>query len=314
MEEVQEKWICGFWRRIGALFIDTLVLGVLGYVVGIFLEDTFVQLGGWGRLIGFAVSITYFGVMNSSVSNGQTIGKKLLNIKVVDETNSTISLPKSFLRYSFLAIPFSLNGAQITNEALLSYLMYPLSFIIFGGLFSICYLYIFNRVTRQSLHDLAVGSYVVIVEAPSEKLPSVWKPHLAVVTSLFIAALLLPVFTSDLAQSEPFKGLLATQEAINSIESVKYAGVTVGSTTFTSSDSDSTTTTYVSTQAFLYKNNVDDSDTAKELAITIIKTYPESLNKNMIQVTLTYGYDIGIASKWNSYNHQFNPQDIIGSE
>jgi len=312
LEEVQEKWICGFWRRIGALFIDTLVLGVFGYVVGIFLEDTFVQLGGWGRLIGFAVSITYFGVMNSSLSDGQTIGKKILNIKVVDSSNSTISLPKSFLRYSFLAVPFSLNGAQITNEALLSYLMYPLSFIIFGGLLSISYLYIFNRVTRQSLHDLAVGTFVVNAEVSSETLPSVWKPHLAVVAVLFISAALVPVFTSDLAKSEPFKGLLTTQEAINNNEAVKYAGVTEGSTTFTSSDSGSNTTTYVNTQAFLYNNNVEDSVIAKQLAQIIIQTYPESLNKNLIQVTLTYGYDIGIASKWNSYNHQFNPQELKG--
>ncbi|WP_241242177.1 RDD family protein [Thalassotalea sp. G2M2-11] len=314
MEEVQEKWICGFWRRIGALFIDTLVLGVLGYVVGLFLEDIFVQLGGWGRLIGFVVSITYFGVMNSSLSNGQTIGKRILNTKVVDSSNSTISLPKSFLRYSFLAVPFSLNGAQITNEALLSYLMYPLSFIIFGGLFSISYLYIFNRATRQSLHDLAVDTYVVNTEVSPEELPSVWKPHLVVVAGLFVTAALVPVFTSDLAKSVPFKGLLATQEAINSNESVKYAGVTEGSTTFTSSDSGTTTTTYVNTQAFLYKNNVDDSDIAKQLAQVIVKTYPESLNKNLIQVTLTYGYDIGIASKWNSYNHQFNPQELNRSE
>lgn len=314
MEEVQQKWICGFWRRIGALFVDTLVLGVLGYVVGLFLEDIFVQLGGWGRLIGFVVSITYFGVMNSSLSNGQTIGKRILNIKVVDSSNLTISLPKSILRYSFLAVPFSLNGAQITNQALLSYLMYPLSFIIFGGLFSISYLYIFNRATRQSLHDLVVGTYVVNTEVSPEELPSVWKPHLVVVAGLFITAAVVPVFTSDLAKSEPFKGLLATQEAINSNELVKYAGVTEGSSTYTSSDSGTTTTTYVITQAFLYKNNVDDSDIAKQLAQVIVNTHPESRNKNLIQVTLTYGYDIGIASKWNSYNHQFNPQELNGSE
>lgn len=314
MEEEQEKWICGFWRRIGALFIDTVVLGVFGYAVGLFLEDTFVQLGGWGRVIGFAVSIIYFGVMNSSLTNGQTIGKKLLSIRVVDSYNSTISLPKSFLRYSFLAIPFSLNGAQITNEALLSYLMYPLSFIIFGGLFSISYLYIFNRVTRQSLHDLAVGTYVVNSETDPEDLPPVWKPHLFVVAGLFIAAALVPLFTSDLVKSEPFKGLLATQEVINNNELVKYAGVTEGSTTFTSSDDESNTTTYLNVKAFLYENNVEDSQIAKQLAQTIIETYPDSINKNLIQVTLTYGYDIGIASKWNNYNHQFNPQELMNSE
>lgn len=314
MEEVQEKWICGFWTRIGALFIDTIFLGVLGYVVGLFLEDVFVQLGEWGRLIGFVVSITYFGVMNSSLLNGQTIGKKLLNIRVVDSCNSAISLPKSFLRYSFLAVPFSLNGAQITNEAVIPYLMYLLSFIVFGGLCSIIYLYIFNRVTRQSLHDLAVGTYVVNAEASSEELPSVWRPHLVVVTGLFVTAVLVPALTSDLTESESFKGLLVTQKAINNNESVKYAGVTEGSTTFASSKSGSKTTTYVKAQAFLYKDSVRDSEIAKQLVQTIIYTYPESLNKNLIKVTLTYGYDIGIASKWNSYNYKFNPQELKSSE
>ncbi|KZN29028.1 hypothetical protein N480_09680 [Pseudoalteromonas luteoviolacea S2607] len=310
METVSEKWVCGFWRRIGALAIDTLVLGVLGYVLGLFLEDLFVELGGWGRLIGFALSITYFGIMNSSLFNGQTVGKKLLNIRVVDSSNLTISLPKSFLRYSFLAVPFALNGAQIMNEALLSFLVYPLSMILFGFFFSIVYLYIFNRSTRQSLHDLAVGTYVVNVKVSSEKLPPVWKAHFAVVICLFIIGALSPVFTSDLAKSEPFKGLLVTQEAVIKNKSVKYAGVTEGVTTFTSSDSVSKTTTYVNVQAFLYKNKVDDSEIAKQLAQIVVDTYPESLTKNLIQVTLTYGYDIGITSKWNRHNYQFNPKEL----
>ena len=94
----------------------------------------------------------------------------------------------------------------------------------------------------------------------------------------------------------------------------KYAGVTEGSTTFASSKSGSKTTTYVKAQAFLYKDSVRDSEIAKQLVQTIIYTYPESLNKNLIKVTLTYGYDIGIASKWNSYNYKFNPQELKSSE
>lgn len=314
MEDVQEKWVCGFWRRIGALFIDTLILGVFGYVLGIFLEDTFVQLGGWGKLIGFVISITYFGVMNSSLSGGQTIGKQLLNIRVVDASNATISVQKSFLRYSFIAVPFSLNGAQFTSDALLSYFIYPLSIIIFGGLFSIVYLYILNRATRQSLHDLVVGTYVVNAESSAEEMPPVWKPHFAIVAVLILGAGLLPVFTLGLAKSEPFKDLLATQEAIINIESVRYAGVEAGFSTVSSTETGSRTTTYVTAQAFLYQNNVGDSAFAEELAQIIIDTYPESKNKDLIQVTLSYGYDIGIASKWYNYNHQFNPQLLEGSE
>jgi uncharacterized RDD family membrane protein YckC len=310
LEEVQEKWICGFWSRIGALFIDTLLLGALGFVLGLFLESIFVQLGGWGRVIGFITLITYFGVMNSSIANGQTFGKKLLKIRVVDDSNRTISLPKSVLRYSFLAVPFSLNGAQFTGEALVTILMYPLSLVVFGGLFSISYLYIFNRNTRQSIHDLVVGTFVVNAEASKESLAPVWKPHLIVVAGLLVVAAILPVFTSDLAQSAPFKGLMVTQEAIARNSLVKYASISEGWTTINSSDSVSKTTTYVKAQVFIYNNAIDNPILAESLAKTIVSSYPESLNKNTILITLKYGYDIGIWSHWNSHTHSFNPAQV----
>jgi uncharacterized RDD family membrane protein YckC len=262
----------------------------------------------------FIIKSTYFGVMNSHIFNGLTIVKKILKIKVVDALNSTISLPKSLLRYSFLAIPFSLNGAQIANEAVLSYLMYPLSIIVFGGLFSISYLYVFNRKTRQSLHDLAVGSFVVNENSNSQELPSVWKPHLAIIIVIFMISAALPVLTTTLSRSAPFKGLLATQEAVTNNEFVKYAGITEGSSTFTSSDTGSTTTTYIHAQASLYKNDVGSTMIAKQLAKTVVNSYPESVKKDLIQVTLKYGYDIGISSKWNSHSHRFDPKQIKGSE
>jgi len=42
--------------------------------------------------------------------------------------------------------------------------------------------------------------------------------------------------------------------------------------------------------------------------------YPEAKTSNAINITLTYGYDIGISSKWNNYVHYFNPADLSGSE
>lgn len=306
MEEVKEKWICGFWVRIGALIVDSVILGGVGYVAGLLFEGIFVQLDAWGRLVGFAISLTYFGVLNSSVSNGQTIGKKLFKIKVVDASNSTISLPKSFLRYSFLAVPFSLNGARITNEAALSYLTYPMMFIIFGGLFSISYLYIFNRVTRQSLHDLAVGTFVVQAGSSEQEILPIWKPHLAVVAIIFTVAAAFPAFNSQVAESETIKRLALAQEAMRQNDEVKHAAIAEGTTTVTSGEG-TQTTTYVNAQAFLYDNEVEDADTALELARTIIATYPEAAGKDLIQVTLTYGYDIGLSSKWTNQKYHFDP-------
>jgi len=314
MEEMERKWISGFWRRIGALFIDTLILGFAGFALGQVLESTFVEIGAWGRLIGFAIALVYFGVMNSSISKGQTVGKKVLKIKVVDSSGEPISLARSFVRYSVLAIPFSLNGAHFTNEALLSYLIYPFSLIVFGGLFSILYLYIFNRVTRQSLHDLAVGTYVVNSGALNQGAGTVWKPHLIVVSVLFVAAAVIPVVTANIIPSQPFKDLLTTQEALNNNLGVTYASVSSGYTTFSSSSEGSKTTTYINAQVFLSEDNVSDVELARKLAKVVVSTYSDSTTKNVIQIILTYGYDIGIWAQWSNYTHSFNPAELHGSE
>ena len=313
-EEVQQNWIANFWRRIGALFIDTLILGLVGFLLGLALESTLVQIGSWGRLIGFVIALVYFGVMNSKLFEGQTIGKRVLDLRVVNSENQTISLGRSVLRYIVLAAPFSLNGAQFSNEALLSFLMYPLSLIIFGGLFSIIYLYIFNRVTRQSLHDLLVGTFVVNTNIEKQEVGNVWKMHLVVVGVLFVAAALAPLFTGKLAQSEPFKDMLAVQSALSSESVVTYATVTTSTTTSSSANVGTQTTTYVTAQAVLSSNKVSDVDFARELAAIVVQHYPEAINKDILRVTLTYGYDIGIWSQWSNQTHDFNPREFAGVE
>lgn len=313
-EEVKLKWISGFWRRIGALVIDTLVLGAAGLVLGLFLESFFIQIGAWGRLVGFSIALIYFGIMNSSITRGQTIGKKVLKLRVVDSNNAPISLGKSIVRYFILAIPFSLNGAQFSNEALLSFLMYPLSLIIFGGLFSILYLYIFNRITRQSLHDLAVGTYVVNSNVEQQTFGKVWNVHLIIVAVLFLAAAVVPLFTTPLVQSERFKGMLEAQSALSNHSSVTYATVLSGSSTFSSTKEETKTTTHVSSQVFLRTDSVSDVELAHSLASIVIANYPEALQKDAIQITLTYGYDIGIASSWSHHVHNFDPSEFQSAE
>ncbi len=313
-QEIEPKWISSFWRRIGALLIDTLLLGIFGYVLGLALESTFVLLGGWGRLVGFTIALIYFGIMNSSIAGGQTLGKKALKVRVVDSSNTPIGIGKSTLRYIILATPFSLNGAQFSNEAMLSYLIYPLALIVFGGLFSIIYLYIFNRITRQSLHDLAVGTFVVNADVEKQEIGKVWNVHIIIVVLLFVVAAIVPAFTAQLAQSEPFKEMLSVQSELLNEPNVTYATITTNTTTFSSIKEGTKTTTYVSSQVFLGNSNVSDAKFARQLASTVIANYPDAINKDTIQIILTYGYDIGIASKWSSYTHNFDPDELQSVE
>ncbi len=313
-EQAQQNWIASFWRRFGALFIDTLVLGLVGFLLGLALESTFVQIGGWGRFVGFAIALVYFGAMNSKLFDGQTIGKRLLSLRVVDSDNQAISLVRSTLRYIVLATPFSLNGAHFSNEAMLSFLIYPLSLTIFGGILSIIYLYIFNRVTRQSLHDLAVGTFVVNANIEKKEIGKVWKTHLVVVTVLFVAAAIVPAFTGKMAQNEPFKEMLAVQSALSNEPGITYAAVTTSTATFSSSNEGTRTTTYVTAQAVLSSNNVSDVEFARQLAAIVVKNYPEAMNKDALRITLTYGYDIGIWSQWSNHTHDFNLSEFSGVE
>ncbi|GAB3347318.1 RDD family protein [Lysobacter tyrosinilyticus] len=91
--------VSGFWRRLAAFAIDSVVLGVFGMIAGFAMFDTLAQLGPYGRLLGFAVALLYFGVLNSRIGGGQTLGKRALSIRAVTLDGQLMSVPRSLLRY-----------------------------------------------------------------------------------------------------------------------------------------------------------------------------------------------------------------------
>jgi uncharacterized RDD family membrane protein YckC len=84
--------ISGFWRRAGAFFIDAIILGIIGLLLGLFFSQQFVELGGWGRAIGFSIAAIYFVIFSSRTGGGQTIGKRALKIQVVDRAGKLLNL------------------------------------------------------------------------------------------------------------------------------------------------------------------------------------------------------------------------------
>ena len=149
--------IAGFWKRLLAFIIDGLLLGIVGFLLGLMFFEQFARLGGWGRLVGFIITVSYFGVFNGSIGKGQTIGKRFTKLNVIDRDGQFLSPRKSFPRSAILVLPFFLNGALIPTSVIMSPLGILIGLIVFGIGGAIVYLYIFNRRTRQSLHDLAVG-------------------------------------------------------------------------------------------------------------------------------------------------------------
>lgn len=300
------SWICAFWRRIGAYVLDSLLLIAVGLLLGVFLESVFVAMEAWAVLVGYSIALAYFGIMNSAVAGGQTLAKKLLKIRVVNADNGSISVARSLLRSAVLQVPFYLNGAVFSAESFPSWLIYPLSMIVFGGLFAIPYLYIFNRITRQSLHDLVAGTYVVNADAERQAPEPVWRGHLLVVAVFFTAALTVPAWMFPQVESATVENLLAVQSALSDYPDVGIVTVTEGQTTVNSTQG-SSTTTFVSSRVRLTIDNVENEALARQMATTVIEVYPGALDTDVIQVTLIYGYDIGIASQWTTYDHNFSP-------
>ncbi|GMR08860.1 MAG: hypothetical protein BMS9Abin26_1869 [Gammaproteobacteria bacterium] len=304
--------IAGFWRRIIAFGIDAIIIGVIGYLLGFILYEFFVRIGMWARVYGFAIALAYLGIMNSSVAGGQSVGKRLLYIKVVDKNGHALNIFRSFIRYSILATPFFLNRAPISEELLYSWPGAVISILLFGVGFAIIYLFLFNRLSRQSLHDIISGSFVVNENLSTENtrrdVPTeIWKGHYILVALLFLTAGVLPLITGPLARTEFFSELRAVKQVIERQPEVRYAGVEVGTSISAEINQETRETTYILSNMVVTEIPENYQNFLTRIAWIILYTYPEARSRDLIAVTASYGYDIGIASQWQTYSASYPP-------
>ena len=309
------RTICGFWRRLFAFFVDSLILGVFGLILGMAFFNFFAELGSAGRLFGFTVALLYFGIQNSSLCDGQTIGKRIFNIKVVDHDMNSISPQRSFARFTILGFPYFLNGALFPPTLLNNFfLSLFIGLIVFFGLFGIVYLYIFNRKTRQSLHDLIVGTYVVNATAVTRfSFQPLWKGHLAVLSVLFLSILIvMTIVVPKLGQKNFFKELLAVQQRIQETGLVHATNVSAGKSYGTSTGTGEATeweTTFFKVTAVLKQKPSKIDMTINEIANVVLATYPPIMEKDALVINVSYGYDIGIARAWRTQRRQNSPKE-----
>jgi uncharacterized RDD family membrane protein YckC len=141
----------GFWMRVGAYILDSLILSVvfvpLGVVIGIVmvgsgLDDnspamSVINLGSNG--ISILAGWLYHGFMESSSWQG-TIGKKLLGLRVTDMNGNRISFGRATGRYF---------GTVLS------------SLICFIGFLMVAF-----TEKKQGLHDLMAGTLILVGPAP----------------------------------------------------------------------------------------------------------------------------------------------------
>jgi uncharacterized RDD family membrane protein YckC len=307
-EGLPKGGIAGFWRRLGAFAIDVFLLGVVGWILGALLFDPLARMGFYAKLIGFAIALAYFGICNSRIGGGQTLGKRWLGVRVVDAHDRLLSLPRSLLRYAVLGIPFFANGLPLSpQQAMSSPLSYLLTLVVFGGILAIVYLYIFNRRTRQSLHDLAVGSYVERFDRAASPVPfpAIWRGHMVVVALIAVIALSGPLVASRFARAQAFAGILPLYQTLSAQPHVVNAQVVRG---WTSMNGHVTHSLQSSLQ--LDAPLTEDDAMARRIAQQMAKADPNIANEDAVDVTLVYGYDMGIASGWKKHRYSFRPGEL----
>ena len=96
----------GFWRRVAASLIDSVILSVVGFILGMVFGVAMVSGGTddtevvelTGNVVGLFLGWLYYALMESS-SKQATIGKMVMGIKVTDLEGNQISFARASGRH-----------------------------------------------------------------------------------------------------------------------------------------------------------------------------------------------------------------------
>ena len=125
----------GFWIRFVAIFIDAIIVGIVNAVIAAILSLN--TNGRYGLQVVLGLAYYVFFWSSNSLWPGQTVGSKLLNIRVIRTDGSNLTLIQTFIRYiGFLiaAIPLLIGLIWAAFDA-----------------------------NKQGWHDKIAGTYVVRV-------------------------------------------------------------------------------------------------------------------------------------------------------
>jgi uncharacterized RDD family membrane protein YckC len=158
-------WVAGFWVRVFSDLVDAIVLGVFGFLLSLPLRGVFERLGERGVFIGLAISLAYSGVLQSAIGRGQTLGKRLLGLRVVKLDGSYLTLDRSLVRYVLVSFPVYQTAVAYALVTVLPFLRLQWVESLASGLgvafFLGCFLVIPFHPLKRGLHDIVTGSVVV---------------------------------------------------------------------------------------------------------------------------------------------------------
>jgi uncharacterized RDD family membrane protein YckC len=292
--------MAGFWRRFLAWFIDVLLLGIFGVILANTTSSFWIKIGPYGRIFGLTVILSYFGILNSSFGNGQTIGKRCLKIAVRDRSNNPIGIGLSLIRISILAIPFLLNGWALPLFRF-PIAQWFIAFIVFGLGGAILYTMVFNIRTRQGLHDLACGTYVVHLSGKRiQSFPKTARVHLIISGIIAMAAVILitigSLASSFIFSKADFSSAYKLYEKLQSDD--RYFAVSVNNNTQFSTRGNGIHSLKTLQIWVWYKGlptNEEKHNIMEDISYIALDSVENIDNYDLLIITVNSGFDLGIA-------------------
>lgn len=303
---VHGRAIGALWRRMVAALADVLILGVAINLLAFPFFSFLSRIGAWGGLIGFCVSFPYFAILNSRIGDGETLGKSWMNLRVVDSAGEPISLARSSLRYFVLAFPWFLDGISIPMSRTPQPLQYLVGTIVLVAGGGTLYLVLFNRHTRQGLHDLAAKSFVADTGQSGQLTPPpIWEGHWIILGCL-LCLYIVGMFFTGIFFGDRFSQFSDPLERIESMDHVYAASL-----------SDLTWHTFgkAGNQHILVitvrwsGTSESESAAADRIAGLILDHYPKANERDALCVTFDRGYNLVIASFHSKNIFQHTPNE-----
>jgi len=163
----RETIVVGFWLRFVADLIDSILLGVFGYLlVSSKLGSVLHDMGPAAVLVGLGIGSLYFGVLQTSIGNGQTLAKKLLRIQVLKLDGSHMTLPISLARYAVIMLAFygvsiwdqlTTLHPSLADQTVATFVLIPAYVFLWMAIAPLVALH----PQKRGLHDLIAGTVVV---------------------------------------------------------------------------------------------------------------------------------------------------------
>ncbi len=305
-----------FWSRIGAYIVDVVILGAIGFILSLFFKDFFVQLGNQGVLVGFFISLLYFGIGNSKISNGQTFGKAALKLRVVGNNLENISISKAFIRALIYTIPYFFLNYSFAGWSEFSIFFIAKGIVFLTFLILLPIHLIINTPTRQALHDLILSTYVINIEAyPRQELNKSRIFPLYIISGVAVLILGLTVLFNVRSNDTTsiYHKLKPLKEQIDKIEEVGTSVLSRNTSSMKKLGSDEyiNKTEYFTLNIVLKENiisnlrpdNIEDLKFVQDAVRIILKNYSEVNQLDYIVINLTFGYSIGIYKSSNSIGY-----------